>query len=536
MRCKTCNYALWQIRGRTCPECGSAFKPSDFQFVINSVRFCCPHCAQEYYGTDANGHLVPKEFTCVRCQQPVSMDEMVLLPSEGVSEALTEGDRMPWLDDAERTGLFRRWMKTVWRALIMPNRLMAAMPEKSPAWSAARFAVLSQLAVGIGSMGMCLVFLIPAAFGAATGGGFGAVGPMAVMFGVGMGSVLGFALVLWLSMVLGGHAILRMTGPTERGLRGTYEAVCYSSGANVASALPCLGYYVGWIWWVVSAAVMVSVRQKVSGLRAAAAMVGPPLAVIALIVGGYFAVVFWAMSSFGQSRFMSSSANSGTMMQVSSLGSVRSALLTKTPTPTHGAELIGAPGVQATEFIDWTDMRNGGPAARMRAARVGALSLTDFASATSSEQAQALGAAKLPANVVAHRLGDCVFVHHGIDLSRNNDPAAGKLWLIVMCGQGSGTRQAVIVTLDGTSITHASSGTAARTFLKKELAEQNVLRARWGLPPIPDPRMVTEASPGVAGSPVVMNKDPLPETASPASEDSSDEGEMPETPEPAEPE
>ena len=69
MRCKTCDYQLWNLRSRQCPECGTAFRVSDYDFVPNSVQFCCPHCNQIYYGTSARGQLVPPAFTCVSCNK-----------------------------------------------------------------------------------------------------------------------------------------------------------------------------------------------------------------------------------------------------------------------------------------------------------------------------------------------------------------------------------------------------------------------------------------------------------------------------------
>ncbi len=88
MRCTSCDYALWNLKTRRCPECGRAFRPGDYEFVPNSVQFCCPHCNQAYYGTGPKGHLVPEEFDCVRCSRRIGMDEMALLPAEGVDEKL----------------------------------------------------------------------------------------------------------------------------------------------------------------------------------------------------------------------------------------------------------------------------------------------------------------------------------------------------------------------------------------------------------------------------------------------------------------
>lgn len=69
MRCKKCDYRLWNLPSRVCPECGQPFRPSEFEFPVNSVQFRCPHCNQSYYGTGEKGHLVPIEFECVSSHQ-----------------------------------------------------------------------------------------------------------------------------------------------------------------------------------------------------------------------------------------------------------------------------------------------------------------------------------------------------------------------------------------------------------------------------------------------------------------------------------
>jgi hypothetical protein len=122
MHCKTCNYTLWNLRSRTCPECGSLFKPSDFDFVPGSVQFCCPHCNQHYYGTSPSGHLTPRTFTCVSCQAPIDMDEMVLLPTEGLSEEQTRRANNPWLTG--EGSFLQRWMRTVGWAMTRPGQLI----------------------------------------------------------------------------------------------------------------------------------------------------------------------------------------------------------------------------------------------------------------------------------------------------------------------------------------------------------------------------------------------------------------------------
>ena len=90
MRCWHCDYSLWNLKTQNCPECGAGFRPSDREFVANSVRFCCPHCDQAYYGTGPKGHLEPDRFDCVQCGKSITMDEMLLLPVEGLQGYQTQ--------------------------------------------------------------------------------------------------------------------------------------------------------------------------------------------------------------------------------------------------------------------------------------------------------------------------------------------------------------------------------------------------------------------------------------------------------------
>ena len=112
MRCKSCDYPLWQLTDRLCPECGTPFLPSEHEFILNSVRFCCPHCEQPYYGTGEKGHLVPRTFACVKCAKFIDMDQMVLLPTEGVTERQTQVTVVPWVERRDR-GWFAAFFVTL---------------------------------------------------------------------------------------------------------------------------------------------------------------------------------------------------------------------------------------------------------------------------------------------------------------------------------------------------------------------------------------------------------------------------------------
>jgi len=142
MRCRTCDYPLWNLKTRACPECGATFSPAQFEFVPGAVKFCCPHCDQPYYGTTETGHLFPSQFACVNCDRPVDMDEMVLRPEGDLDDVDTRPGRMPWLERKER-GRFAGWIGTVGMSLVRPLALMRGLPPNASTWQAWWFATIT---------------------------------------------------------------------------------------------------------------------------------------------------------------------------------------------------------------------------------------------------------------------------------------------------------------------------------------------------------------------------------------------------------
>ena len=140
MRCRTCDYLLWNLRSRICPECGSGFRPSEFEFAPSSVQFCCPHCNQSYYGTGEKGRIVPRAFDCVTCEQRIDLDEMVLLPSVGLEEHQTRAERVPWLE-RRRLGVVKAWFSTVRGSMTHPTRMIRGAPGEGKSFQAWRFSI-----------------------------------------------------------------------------------------------------------------------------------------------------------------------------------------------------------------------------------------------------------------------------------------------------------------------------------------------------------------------------------------------------------
>lgn len=276
MRCETCGYRLWNLPSRTCPECGTEFLPSRYEFVANSVRFCCPHCGEGYYGTGPKGHLVPASFDCASCGRHVHMDEMVLLPTAGVEEEQTQVDRMPWLQ-RKRSGFFRAWFSTIGMALIHPIRLMRAVPKSSSPGQALRFAVLTNTLTWSIGFGPLMMFpMIVVGLSSTTGARAIPVLEVLAIAGVMVLFAAGGTFAFLAGWGAVAHGLLRATGSTAGTIGRTYQAIGYAAGANIMTAVPCIGYYFGWIWWVVSAVLMVKEGQRVQGWRATFAVLTFP--------------------------------------------------------------------------------------------------------------------------------------------------------------------------------------------------------------------------------------------------------------------
>ena len=485
MRCKTCGYRLWHLTEPRCPECGTAFVPSEFEFVPGSVEFHCPHCQQRYFGTGPKGHLVPVAFECVSCHNRVHMDEMVLLPAEGVEEVETKIERMPWLERKDR-GPVKAWFATIGMALVTPMRLMRALPMASPGGQAWWFALLTTVVIACVAIVpvVALELIVMAAMGAPVGQ---MAGPFGIFFLCAGVFQLGFMALWGLTM----HGLLRLTGPTAGTIGRTYQALCYSTGANVVSAVPCLGMYLGWVWWIVSAVLMVKEAQRVHGGRATLAVLTLPV----LSIMGFVGLIVWlavAGASAASSMTMSSSYGGMTETQTVLHGVLRYAQQHGGRAPRHAVELVTGDYLTGSTLVSSTSMST------EETVPVGNITLDRLLLApkdAAGRIAQAVIDA-LPQGTVAHRLGDFVFTHHGVDF-KAPDP---RLWIVVrwpdpVRNSAVDPNELVCVGLaDGTvSMLPQSS-------IPTALAEQNTLRAAQKLPPLPDPRTVTHAQPATAPS------------------------------------
>ncbi len=495
MECTECGYPLWNLRARECPECGQSFLPSEYRFVKNSVQFCCLNCDQPYYGTDEEGHLEPQRFNCVKCDETVEMNACVLRPTAGVRDEQTRVFEMAWLERKQSGKPVRAFFKTMAGSMGTPVRLVHAIGEnRSDPGEAVWFAGLMMFLPYLLSVG--ILFLIVIGAGGGMAGSYACGGLVAVFLG------MFFWYLLW---VLTAHGILRLTGETVGTIGRTFEGVSYASGPCILSGIPCLGSYlvpVSALWWSIAAIFTLRERQQVSGLRASFAALSFPVLSFFGLIGGFVFFVSWSATFPGPMQGVTNQS------QVRYMSRQLQAMVFQNEDeyPAHAADIFYPDWVDPIVISGWQNSSELG-ATQIPVGSgtfddvIGVNADTDEACVLVLEAIDAL-----PEDVVAHRLGSLVFTYHGIDpMDTNQD----DLWVIVkrmtpsspifsdlLAHNPSWVPTGMVQVVDAVGfVQEIPDGRFAA-----ELAAQNVLRGRFGLPALPDPDDVTYDAPATANS------------------------------------
>lgn len=300
MHCKVCNYALWNIAPGPCPECGAVFKPSNYTLNANTCQFICPHpgCRQDYYGTDEHGHLVPRAFVCVKCRQPVEMDQMLILPTRGVDERLTQKHRNPWVERGGR-GWVRAYLATFSLALAPVQLGRAAAQHPPQPGVAVVFATLTCLLLGAIGFGVLAFAFVPmmtvGRMGIqATGQDWLWTVGYVVLWLLGPGAVMLLSLLVWGVLTQTCMQIFgRLSGrPPGEGLplARTVELMCYASPSLLLIGVPCAGFYltplaVIWLW--IAAGFMIAEHNGRRLAEALISMACVPVLILIVVLALY---------------------------------------------------------------------------------------------------------------------------------------------------------------------------------------------------------------------------------------------------------
>ena len=281
MRCRGCDYELWNMKPGACPECGRKWQFDEFRFRPFAAQFLCPHCEHAYAGSDEQGLPVPRAFICSQCSQPIDLNQMRALPQPNTEGSDAMDDVHPW-SERFRLGYWRAFWRSVGQSMSSPTRVGRTLPERTNLRSALFFSLLCAT-VGIAFATLPFVFLFGISSSQFSSGLEYALIFLAIVFGVIVGAAIcgQIFFVLWGSCA---HAILRMSGGVRRPLNSSLSATLFCTGPFLISAVPCCGFYilpVSMIWMAVAMIYAFASLHKVSGLRASIAVLTPILALLA---------------------------------------------------------------------------------------------------------------------------------------------------------------------------------------------------------------------------------------------------------------
>ncbi|QYK48540.1 MAG: hypothetical protein KF838_01485 [Phycisphaeraceae bacterium] len=473
MFCKVCNYALWNLKDRTCPECGTGFAPSQFRFTPNSIRFLCPHCAQQYYGTSRVGHLVPDDFTCVSCQHQIRMDEMILVPAAGIDERKTRARGNPWIERAGRPTI-RDWLHTTVLSMGTPAALILATSPSTRLSRTLGYAALTAALASATSVILPFVtlapFLLP--FGINAKGWFAL---LVWVVGVACSGLLMYVAVPIAAAA--SHLVLRGGKPAGT-LRTTIHAAAISSGSNIFWGVPVFGFMtgpVGMIWWGVSFSVMLRVAHKVTKTRAAIAGMLVPVAIMLAFAAAMAVAIFFSVRA--------ATTAIGTLSTSAQADVAAVSLALRDAAAEDGRERhLGSLFLEGKVTI--ADLL-GDNFSSTSAVIAGGVDLAPIISAASETERQSLIStldASLTPDIIAYRVGDIIVIR---DIPE--PPPDPHLWLAAVSLEPTANTNwyAQSNTPAAGQLRLMGMGGPSNASINPDVTDQNRIRAIYGLPALP---------------------------------------------------
>jgi len=299
MHCRQCDYLLFNLEHPQCPECGRRFSIEEYRFERGSVSFHCPHCDQAYYGNDERGLPVPRSFTCVKCGNDISLDELRVVPERPDAMGFIGS---AW-DERHERGLWSAWWMTVKQLLLQPSAFYRNHAGTSirEAWL---FAMLASYVGMVPTMGYEILLLWGMSSGPLVTGQGAPLLPTNVMpMMVIMCVITALVGPLFIPFLAGGiqalttHLGLLVLVPHRKSLETTFRTVLYSFGAYPVYAVPLCGAWAGGIWQRVIVIVGIKEVHQTTGWRAAIAVLWPIAALMLVYAVVIVMLIGWAFAS-----------------------------------------------------------------------------------------------------------------------------------------------------------------------------------------------------------------------------------------------
>lgn len=295
--CPRCGEPIREPQALFCPACGkglTAQTPGISTALPATLPPVDPAVAAAIAGARCAAH--PERpardvcsrcgnFACVTCVQATPEGQAVC--SACASRLALGRWEVPWEHSAE-LGLFKAYWETAKAATFTPQRAFSGLSPAGSWWDAMSYAMVSTMVSSLGMLG-----LYAAIFGiAAIAGGARRLGGAEAL--VVLGVVAAIAVLLPVSALVRvyvgagiDHLGLMIAGGGKSGFDATLRTYCYSMSPAMFGLVPGCGVYVWEVWRIVLAIIGYREVHKMSGGRAAAAVLVP----YALCCGGYVVLV-----------------------------------------------------------------------------------------------------------------------------------------------------------------------------------------------------------------------------------------------------
>ena len=298
MRCRGCNYELWNLSPGDCPECGKAWRFEDFHFRREFVQFLCPHCDCAYPGEYIASLALPYAFTCTGCQSAIELGQMCARPADGIDGSQAMQQEFVW-SDRRQVGRWRAFWRVIGYSLGTPSRIGNTMTQKRGLRGALWFSFLCLIST---TLNLILFFLIGFLMAIFRGGRSPAPFASTAMFATVLG-VFAFSVIvvigqqlLFITWGLITHALIRITGRSHHAIGHTLSATQYCAGTFIICAVPICGIYfslISLVWMAVAMVSALATLHKISRWRTAFAVL-VPLVVFVSVSVWFIYVMFFA--------------------------------------------------------------------------------------------------------------------------------------------------------------------------------------------------------------------------------------------------
>jgi hypothetical protein len=289
--CTRCGTVCDEPGARFCPRCGGRLEQREGQAAPASVAAAAgllpnPTIAGARCGAHPD---VEAEQVCARCGA-FACHACVRVDLSGRPLCATCGARVrldtwevPWEKRGE-LGLIKGYWETAKAAMFTPQRVMVALSPEGDWWDAMSFGLVSHCLSFLGTLLLYVVLIVGigvAAFMGARSGAHDIEWPTVI------GTVIGVVIGVGLFVPISGfmriyfwagleHGMLRLVGgPSIKPFASTFRTLCYSMAPSVWGIIPICGIYAVPVWQIVLEIWGYQGVHKISGGRAAVAVLLP---------------------------------------------------------------------------------------------------------------------------------------------------------------------------------------------------------------------------------------------------------------------